>query len=323
MKHTINGLNKILSDRGLNFLTVVAIVDDGVTLNDSYFGQYSVDLKAFTPSTKLPLHKMRKHINLLGQLRSSLVGKVMRGVTIVDVFTGKDRGYKNRGFYLDYTYPCGHGGTATKTWLMGYKKSIECTTCFGDKHGERTKIDGKLKKRTGIYIHWQRIRHELPVELQDFVTFRSIAGEKPATRCDLLFSEGKPFWKEIKQSKDQDLELIITSVRQSFRYSSFYRDCIKKAEVETESGTRYRCAHCGDLELRSKIDVDHIIPIAPLDGSVLQKHDIIDRIFTPNIQVLDHKCHVKKSAFENLTRREAKKLAKGGLSPKERRSLKK
>lgn len=52
--------------------------------------------------------------------------------------------------------------------------------------------------------------------------------------------------------------------------------------------------------------MDHIDPIADINGNPLNKQTLIERIWTDKIQVLDKTCHFLKSKEENKQRRKNK-----------------
>jgi len=308
-KHTLETANKALEQKGLSdFLKVIALQEKTATLFDSLYGEYKVDLKSFSESTQVALHKSRKHYAKMDAKRAKLIGKSVNGLEIVDLFYGPDKGYKNRSFYVSVKCKCGHVSTTTYTHLTKYRKEFQCQSCAQTQHGARGKDeDGKLKKRTATYNHWVKIKDTLPDEFKDFKNFKAAVGDKPFKIADLVFVEGRPKWVNLQITSNYELNLMATALRQAFRYSTLYKECLEKAKVETEDGTRYRCAACDALVKRAEVQVDHITPVAPVDGSPLNKDTLIDRVWTDKIQVLDKKCHNKKSSQENAERRKNKK----------------
>ncbi len=308
MKHTIDSANLSLKNKKLDsFLSVKSIINTTVTIIDADYGPYQIDVKMLSPKTNVPLHKKRRHYNKVDAINKKYVGLEINEHKILNVFYGPDRGYKNRSFYVEYVSSCGHIGITTYATLAKHKKTIFCFSCANTDHGERKKIDGKLKKRTNTYIHWQRIKSILPEIYQDFSVFKKSAGDKPFKKADIIFIDNKPTWIELQLDQDPDLNLIAMAIRQAFRHSTIYKNAIEKSRIETDKGSRYRCAECGELFKRSEVQVDHINPIADLDGSPLTKEGLIDKIVTENIQILDKKCHTIKSTKENKIRKEAKK----------------
>lgn len=73
----------------------------------------------------------------------------------------------------------------------------------------------------------------------------------------------------------------------------------------------YLCAHCNGRFGPKEIDVDHILPVIPLNGSK-SFDEIIPRLFcdSDNLQVLCKPCHKTKSKAENKLRFEYRKLRK-------------
>jgi 5-methylcytosine-specific restriction endonuclease McrA len=135
-------------------------------------------------------------------------------------------------------------------------------------------------------------------------------GEKPFRRAKVELVNGEWTWNSLAITEEHEINLIATAVRQAFRHSDVYKKAIKDARVETEKGPRYRCAMCGKLAMAKQIQVDHIEPIAGMGDFKLDKSNVIDRIWTDRIQVLDKKCHAKKSAQENKLRTQNKRLQK-------------
>jgi 5-methylcytosine-specific restriction endonuclease McrA len=296
-------------------LSVVLINNDYVKVLDKQFGEYFVDLKCLSPKTYFGLHPKRRLLNKLTKAKEKYLNTEHNGLLIKDIFYGPDEGYKNRSFYLKcVSVTCAHEQILTYASLTRHKKTFGCGLCNKALHGQRIKIDGVLKKRTRTYIHWVTHNSKLPKLYQDsFVLFLNDAGEKPLGKCELVFLEGKPSWISSISSEDKELNLMATALRQAFRHSKFYKDCLKAAKVETATVTKYRCAHCLELFTLSQIQVDHITPVSDITGNPLTKDTLVDRIWTDKIQILDLKCHFKKSALENKERRRFKKEKKNEL----------
>ena len=305
--HTMDTLGQVLNSRGLDFLSVVAIAGNSVILLDNEYGQYSVDLKTFCPSTATPLHKKRRHKNRVAKKKNQFVGTLINGVTVLDVFYGPDAGYKNRSFFLEVRLICGHTAISTYAHLKNHRRTPECLSCNRTEHGVRKKIDGVLQKRTATYNHWVKVRKKLPEKYQDFTVFKSVAGDKPYKTADLVISGDELIWVNRKTVEDEELNLMAMALRQAFRYSDIYKSALVSAKVETEKGSRYRCAICKELFVMAKVQVDHIDPVVPVDGTPLMKDTLIDRVWTKNVQILDKGCHAKKSSEENKQRRLGKK----------------
>ena len=312
-KHTIATLTAALAQKGMSsIITVISIEDSKVIVNDNRYGNYTVDLKSFCESSAFPDHKNRRHDMKMEEARAKSVGKTIKGVLVKDLFYGPDRGYKNRSYYLIVSAKCGHDTITTMTALKKHRAADQvCKTCAGTTHGTRAKDEkGNRLPRTTTYIHWQRVRDALPLELQEYADFRRILGDKPYTRAEVVVEEGRAYWRPLIVTTDHELNLMATALRQAFRHSSKYKQCIEAAKVETAEGTRFRCAMCGGLAKRSHIQVDHIDPVQPIDGSPLKREELLDRVWTDKIQVLDKTCHSKKSTQENAERRKLKKERK-------------
>lgn len=307
----MESMRQVLSDRALDdILQITAIYKESstVTLKDRLYGEYCVDIKSFCPSSSIPLHRLRQRENKLSAMKNIYVGTEIRGFKVLDVFYGPDRGYKNVSFYIEYLGGCGHVSIGTKAYILKHKKTLSCRSCGTSDHGERGKIDGVLKKRTSTYTYWQVNKASLPKELQDFSSFKAAVGEKPYPKAKVIEVNGMWMWATHNITEDGDLDKISSAIRQVFRHSPIYKAAIEAARVETEEGPRYRCAICIKLFMRKSMQVDHITPIAPVDGSPIKKETLIDRVWTKNIQVLDRGCHTIKSTLENKIRRANKLL---------------
>lgn len=305
-EHTIETANDVLRSRDLDsFLKIISInADKTVTIVDKQYGQYIADMKSLCPKGTFPLHRLRKKQDNLEKAKKKYEGKQLKGLEIVSLFLAQERGYKSRGYYVDVKAECGHIVTASMSHLNNYRDKIVCYICRNIKHGDRAKLNGIRKTRTPTYNYWQRNKSKLPLKYQDFSSFRSEVGEKLYKHAELKEVDGKFIWIGTKiENDDVEVNLMATALRQAFRHSSFYKNAIEAARVETAEGTFYRCAMCNKLAKRSYIQVDHIDPVSPLDGTPLKREDIITRVWTDKIQILDRKCHTKKSSEENLLRK--------------------
>ena len=316
-QYTLETAIEAIKSKNLPFIKVVELNKefDFIVVEDIDYGRYRVSYRDLSPSMKFPVHTLRKRAMVLKKNRDMFVGKTINGVLIKDVFYAQDRGYRNRSIMLEYTCnSCGQTLVATFAAISKHKKSFKCLQCSRNDsslHGERIRIDGILKKRSSTYIYWVNKKKRLPKEFQNsFSVFRGAVGEKPP-KAELIEIDGKWVWKDLKILEDTETNLIAMAVRQVFRYSKFYKAAINKARIETNEGSRYRCDICGELFKRCDIEVDHIDPVANLDGTPLLREEIIKRIWTDKIQILDKGCHHAKSTKENKLR----KIAKGGLKP--------
>jgi hypothetical protein len=307
-KHTLESANESLKEKGVDsFLKVIEINDesDTIIVNDNVYGNYVTIKKSLCAVTKFPLHKKRAFQERLEKAKQKHIGKKIKGHLITNLFYGPDIGYKNRSFILEVMAECGHTCLTTSSILTKHKKTLFCQKCSHVTNGERTTINGIRKIRTSTYAYWANHNSKFPEKYKDYPTFLRDAGEKPR-KSKLDFIDGKPVWSSLKieNEEDKELALIATSVRQIFRYSKYYKDAIEKSRVETEEGSRYRCNKCKKLFRISHIQVDHINPIKPLDGSPLNKDTLLDVIWTDKIQILDKACHQEKSTYENKVRKE-------------------
>lgn len=308
-KHDLKSLSASLVKKGVDkYITVISIMDKSVIVKDEHYGVYTVDLKSFCDSTAFPMHKGRRHAQKMKRAGEKVIGKKINGVTIKDLFYGPDRGYRNRSFYVEIDASCGHTAITTIAAIKKHRpENTKCADCGKIEHGARAKDKGTRIQRTGTYTKWQSLRPSLPPQLQEFADFRRILGDKPAPRADVIFTPEGPKWSVPTLTADKELNAMASALRQAFRQSELYKACLERARVETEEGTRYRCALCNGLFKKTHVQVDHIEPVAPIDGSPLLRETLIDRVWTEKIQILDKACHNEKSARENAERRRLKK----------------
>lgn len=306
-KHNIFTLNAVLTQCGFaKFLKVSKIIDDHIVLLlDKDFGTYQVELKCFAPSMTVPRHKGRRFLDRVNSMKLKYIGTNINGLQILDVFYGPDKGLKNRSFHFEYEGTCGHISSATCTWVKKYKKVENlCSICSKSEHGERGKVNGERKIRTQGYIFWTGHKKELlDIYKDNYFKFKIDLGDKPFKHAKIVIIDGCPVWVQKTVSDDSDLHLIATAIRQAFRYSTLYSAALEKCRIETETATKFRCAHCFQLFPKKSVQVDHVVPIMDLHGAPLTKENIIDRIWTSNLQVLDRVCHNKKSASEATLRK--------------------
>lgn len=239
-KYTIELANKVLELKKLDFLKVSNIDSNIVEIIDNIYGKYYIDIKCLSPKSLIPLHKIRKHKNKIDKFKKEYVGKTINEILIVDAFYGPDRGYKNRSFYMEYKSPCCNNiSVGTRVYILKHKKTISCVSCCKIHHGERTKVEGKLKKRTSTYNTWQTNKNKLSEKYQDFSVFKEEVGDKPTKKSKLDEINGKLVWINTDISEDYELNLIANSIRQVFRHSNIYRSCLQNARIETNEGTKY------------------------------------------------------------------------------------
>ncbi len=287
-----------------NWIKIIKKNKLSYVVEDIEYGTYNVRIS--TTAISFPLHPKRKAAIRLEMLKQSLIGTFIRKIKIIDVFEGKTKGYVNRGTYISYILSCGHEGINT---LQGLKntKYDSCQEC---RKGPRSQDI----KRSATYNFWVANKKKLPLEFkEDYSLFLKTLGEKPFSKAKITLLNGQWVWDQVdfaERDPSTDLTLIMNHLRRIFRQSSYFKKAIDEARVETEEGIRYQCAACGELFSRKHIQVDHIESIIPLDGRLLHRNELIDRIWTSNIQILDIACHKEKTKVDNAARKAAKKEAK-------------
>ena len=117
--------------------------------------------------------------------------------------------------------------------------------------------------------------------------------------------------------------LLKGAIRRVFSRSELRRSVIDAAiipghidETRPKVKTWCRCAECGKPEAKSYLQVDHKIPIVPLDKAFadMSLDELVDRVWCDkkNLTALDKLCHSKKTKSENKERRRIKKEKKDG-----------
>jgi len=286
-------VNSMLRDRGETFLTCLAADADTVTLLDTNYGEYRI---AAHELRQLPHHKRRRQADSLAAIRQKCFKLDLKTFKLVDVFFARDRGFKNLGMFVEVSGECGHLSTFSYTEFYRKRKSLACRVC--------SKSSSPLIKRSSTYKVWHKHKDVLPELYKDFVVFRRELGDAPYRRSALTVGE-RVEWVD-KDAGDADILLISSALRQAFRHSVIYKRCLEAARVETAKGTKYRCAMCGELTTRKNAQVDHIDPVVRLSGEKLSLGVLLERIWTDRVQLLDRKCHLKKTAAENKVRKKAR-----------------
>lgn len=322
MVHTIESIQDVINKKLRHNVTVKEIKHPKVVLIDDLFGEYTTDIKSFSPKSSIPIHKDRRKLAILDNAKSKYLNKLLKGFLIEDVFYGRDRGYKSKGIFVRYKQVCGHYCEGTPASLK-WNKKIGCRDCSIRRttSGERAKVGDILPKRSVEYNSWVLHKKKLVSQKykDSFREFLAAIGKKPHHSCiPVEKSNGELIWFEkFLTFEDQDVQKIVQALRQAFRGSKNYNLAILNSAVETDKCTLYRCAMCGELFKRDKVEVDHIDPIRPLSGEPLSKESAMGRIWTDKLQVLDKKCHSLKCKEENRIRngnREKRQLEvlKGG-----------
>lgn len=116
----------------------------------------------------------------------------------------------------------------------------------------------------------------------------------------------------------KELNLIKGSLRRVFGRSDLRRDKIQ-ASIRPDYKDSARkavkfwieCTNCGTMEAKSNIELDHKVPVVPLDRSFeeMSVDEVIDRMWCDpeNLEPLCHDCHKEKTKIENAERRRLKK----------------
>lgn len=116
--------------------------------------------------------------------------------------------------------------------------------------------------------------------------------------------------------------LIKGAIRRAFSRSELRKEVLEAGIVEHSDPTRprvktwVRCNICGKPEAKSNVEVDHILPVIPLDSSLedMTWDELVDRVWCERIhlQIACHLCHDEKTRQEQKARRQFKKDKKNG-----------
>lgn len=116
----------------------------------------------------------------------------------------------------------------------------------------------------------------------------------------------------------QEAGLIKGSLRRVFGRSELRRSIIDKAIVKGYKDPKrkavkfwVKCEECGKMEAKSNVQIDHKIPLVPIDKSLedMTWDEVINRLWCAeeNLQILCLPCHKQKTAIEQKERRAYKK----------------
>lgn len=111
----------------------------------------------------------------------------------------------------------------------------------------------------------------------------------------------------------KDRGLIKGAVRRAFARSELYRQAVALHRVDHEDAARprvkkwYKCKACGQPECLGKMQLDHILPVVPLNKRFedISLDELVERTWCDlsNLQLLDLICHAKKSMIEREERK--------------------
>ena len=133
----------------------------------------------------------------------------------------------------------------------------------------------------------------------------------------------QPAVKPKKKPKYNQASAIRGALRRAFSRSPIVKEVLHEARRELpkykKDGTlakkpsvQYQCQTCGQWKGSTYVEVDHVIPVIPVDGSFDPKNPdwnmYIARLWCDksNLQRICDECHDKKTAAEREARKEAK-----------------
>lgn len=115
----------------------------------------------------------------------------------------------------------------------------------------------------------------------------------------------------------KEKNLIKGALRRVFSRSELRRSILQSAIIKHSDSKRKRvktwvkCEQCGCPEAISNVDVDHKIPVVPINSSLdkMPFEELVNNIWCDekNLQILCSQCHDEKSAAEMKLRRAFKK----------------
>jgi 5-methylcytosine-specific restriction endonuclease McrA len=123
---------------------------------------------------------------------------------------------------------------------------------------------------------------------------------------EIQIVNGRPIWPPMKNQ-------IKGAIRRIFRLSPWMKLSLQKARVEKPKVLKdgsvskkpdvyYRCAMCLGEFKQKDVQVDHIVPVVPIERTLqeMSYDEIVDRIFCglDNLQVLCKSCHDIKTKNE-------------------------
>ena len=115
---------------------------------------------------------------------------------------------------------------------------------------------------------------------------------------------------------------ILSAIRRVFSRSPIVAEVLNEGKRTSprfkKDGTRhkvdaaeYQCQVCNNWVNSTHIEVDHIVPVVPLDSSFYMSLDVyVKRLFCnkENLQRICEECHLKKSTTENTAHRTSKDI---------------
>lgn len=121
-----------------------------------------------------------------------------------------------------------------------------------------------------------------------------------------------------KPSNPKERNLLKGAMRRLFGRSDLRRNVIEKSIIKGYKDPKRKavkfwtkCSACGSMEAKSNVQVDHEVPLIPLDRSLedMTWDEVVGRLWCDesNLKILCKPCHKIKTKAENQQRRENKK----------------
>ena len=120
-----------------------------------------------------------------------------------------------------------------------------------------------------------------------------------------------------KPSNPKERNLIKGAIRRVFSRSELRREALQSTRIEYHDPNRPRvtkwswCTDCGVIEPTYLMEVDHEIPLVPLEKALadMSWDEVVDRTWCDpvNLKPKCKSCHRSKSKLENQERRRLRK----------------
>lgn len=125
-----------------------------------------------------------------------------------------------------------------------------------------------------------------------------------------------------KPSSPKERGLLKGAIRRIFSRSELRREVISNAIIPGYSDSKrkqvkfwVKCETCGSMEAKSNVQVDHVLPLIPVDRSLEEMtwDEVVERTWCDigNLKIVCKPCHKDKTKAENKERRRLKKDKNG------------
>ena len=125
--------------------------------------------------------------------------------------------------------------------------------------------------------------------------------------------------KEKKRKKPKTYNqnaAIRAALRRTFSRSPIVREVLmagrrempkykKDGTLAAKPAVQYQCQICNEWVSSTKVSVDHVIPVIPMDGTFVDWNTFVERLFCDrsNLQRVCEGCHHTKTQYERQQRK--------------------